>query len=252
LKIKLFLNTIIILLSSYWELPCNGQTQDSTKKNLKNTVHVNISNPLIFGDKYNVIGYERVIKNYQTVILNAGRFSFPKFGSSSDSSMQLQKDYHDKGYHVSVEYRFYLKKENKYTAPRGIYIGPYYAYNYFERENTWVLNTDNFNGELTSDLKLNMHFIGAQIGYQFVFWRRLSLDIIFMGPGVWFFNFKTKLNTTLSDENQALIYQKLNELLNDKFPGYSLAFDNSDFQKSGSVNTGMVGMRIVINAGFRF
>jgi hypothetical protein len=251
-KIRLFYISTFMLIIFLRELPCKAQAQDSTRKIFKNTVHVNISNPMLFGDKYIVVGYERVIKNYQTLSINLGQFSLPKFGSTTDASIQLQKDYHDKGYHVSAEYRIYLKKENKYTAPRGIYIGPYYAYNYFERENQWHLNTADYTGDLTTNLSLSMNFIGAQLGYQFVFWKRISLDMIFMGPGIWFYNFKTKLNTTLSPEDEALLFQKLNDILNDKFPGYSFAINSSNFQKTGSVNTSSVGMRILINLGFRF
>ena len=61
--------------------PCSGQKKDSVKvyKNLKNTVRINLTNPLIFGEKFNVLGYERVINDYQTASIGMGRFSFPKF-----------------------------------------------------------------------------------------------------------------------------------------------------------------------------
>ncbi len=49
----------------------------------------------------------------------------------------------------------------------------------------------NYSGELISELSLNMHLVGIQLGYQFVFWDRLTLDVVFMGPGLWFFDMKT-------------------------------------------------------------
>jgi len=55
---------IFLLLIEWWGLSCNGQ--EDTVRTLKNTVLINVSNPLIFGSRYKVIGYERVIKDYQT------------------------------------------------------------------------------------------------------------------------------------------------------------------------------------------
>jgi hypothetical protein len=252
LKIKLHFNSLIILSITFGLLPCNGQVQDSTKKSYKNTVYINVTNPLIFGSKYNVLGYERILKNSQSVSVNFGRFALPKFGQDISNELQLQNDYKDKGYHVSFEYRWYIKKENKYPAPRGIYIGPYYAYNYFERKNTWYLNTNTYIGDLKSDLKMNMNFVGFQMGYQFVFWKRLSIDMVFMGPGVWFFDLKTKMSTTLDPDDQALLLEKLNQKLNDKIPGYNLVFSDGEIKKTGSSRSGKLGLRLVLNVGFRF
>jgi hypothetical protein len=232
--------------------PCNGQIQDSTKKYLKNTIYVNITNPMLFGSGYNVIGYERVFKNNQSISINTGRFVLPKFINPGTNTVQLQSSYKDKGYHLSLEYRFYLKKENKYKAPRGIYIGPYYVYNYFDRSNTWTLNTTNFSGNLNTDITVNMHLVGAQIGYQFVFWNRVSLDLLFMGPGEWFFNIKTKMSTSLSEEDQAQLFEKIDSILSEKFPGYDHLIGGDEFKKHGSTTSSSLGLRYLINIGFRF
>ena len=80
-----------------------------------------------------------MIKDYQTASINIGRTAFPKFAFLSDT-LGLEEFQDDKGFNLSVDYRFYLKKENKNKAPRGAYIGPYYSYNYFSRDLTWDLN----------------------------------------------------------------------------------------------------------------
>ena len=85
---------------------------------------------MLFSWKFNVIGYERVIKDYQTASINIGRTAFGDFLFNSDS-LEVIDQKHDKGFNLSLDYRFYLQKENKYRAPRGIYIGPYYSYNHF-------------------------------------------------------------------------------------------------------------------------
>jgi hypothetical protein len=238
----------MVVCMVYWTIPCSAQKD--TVKNFKNTIHINITNPMLFGDKYNVIGYERVFKNNQSVSFGMGRFSLPGFGFIDYDSLELKKGYSEKGFTFIAEYRFYLKKENKYSAPRGIYVGPYYSYNYLERTNSWSLN--NVSNNLETNMKFNANLVGAQMGYQFVFWNRLSLDLVFMGPGVWFYSIKTKISTTLDAEQEALLFEKINELLAAKLPGHEITINPGDKQKTGSFHTTSGGWRYLIQLGFRF
>lgn len=107
------------------------------KKVRKNTILINITNPLLISKRFQIIGYERVLPHNQSVTLNLGTFSIPKFGGSRAESLGLNTDYKDKGFHFSTDYRFYLTKENKHAAPRGVYLAPYYTYNHLNRENSW-------------------------------------------------------------------------------------------------------------------
>jgi hypothetical protein len=230
---------------------CQAQVSDSIPF-YKNIIRLNLSNPVLFGIKNNVIGYERILKNSQSFSVNMGRFSFPKFEPFIRDSFQLQKNYSDKGFHFSMDYRWYLQKENKYSPPRGFYIGPYYAYNYLERENYWVVNTNSYTGELISDLSVNMHLIGVQLGCQFVMWKRLTLDVIFMGPGLWYFNVKSKTSSVLDPDESELVYQQLDEQLQENVPGYGQYIDGNEFSEKGTARTGKFGYRYLVNLGFRF
>ena len=221
------------------------------KKELKNTIWINVFNPII-DSKYVVFGYERVLKNNQTFTFNLGRFSLPKFTLVDLDNLGLTNEYKDVGINTSVDYRFYLGKLNKYKAPRGVYLAPYYSFNYFSRENKWILNTDSFDGEVVTDLTLQIHTLGGQLGYQFVFWRRLAVDLVLIGPGVGFYGFNVKLDTTLEPDDESLFFQKLNEALSEKFPGYDLVIESGDFEKKGSANTTTLGFRYMIHIGFRF
>ncbi|HSH20929.1 MAG TPA: hypothetical protein VLA03_10775, partial [Draconibacterium sp.] len=146
------------------------------KKERKNTIHINITNPLLISNKYQTIGYERILPHNQSFTVNVGTFSLPRFtnGRLADS-LGLNTASKDKGFHFSTDYRFYLTKENKYSAPRGVYLAPYYTYNHLGRENSW--NIDGHVDKVYTDLKLNIHTIGAEMGYQFVFWDRIALDL---------------------------------------------------------------------------
>ena len=239
-----------VLALGLFPLPGNGQA-DSVKQ-LKNTIRINITNPMIFGSKYNVLGYERVITKHQTASINMGRFAFPKFRSFDYDSIGLTDDYHDKGFNMSFDYRFYLKKENKHLAPRGVYIGPYYAYNYFSRELNWDLNTTNFTGEIKSVIDLTANLVGVQLGYQFVLWNRLSIDMILLGPSVWFFKLKTDFESTLSPEDESMLLEKINEMLEEKFPGKDLVVTGGNFEAQKTTTTQTPGFRYMITLGFRF
>jgi hypothetical protein len=232
-------------------LPGQAQVTDSTT-GYKNVIRLNLSNPLLFGIKNNIVGYERILKKNQSFSVNMGRFSFPKFEPVFRDSFQLQKNFKDKGFHFSIDYRWYLFRENKYDAPRGLFIGPYYAYNYLYRENYWEVNLSSYSGELISDLTVNMHLVGIQLGCQFTVWKRLTLDVIFMGPGVWFFDVKTRMNTSLNSNEPELFYQELNKQMQAKIPGYNQIIDNNEFGKKGSARTGAFGYRYLVNLGYRF
>lgn len=234
-------------------LACSAFSVFGQSDGRKNTVYVNLTNPLIFGDKAFIVGYERTIGKHQSFTFNIGRMSLPAFGSGSNSdSLKLQKNSNDKGFHISADYRFYLAKENKYEAPRGVYIGPFYSFNSFSRSNQWVLNSEDFDGNVNSDLSLSFHTIGAELGYQFIFWKRVALDFVLLGPGLGMYKIKADLNTTLSPDEESLFFEKLNGYLGDKIPGYNLVIKEGEFQKNGSVNTTTAGFRYMINIGFRF
>lgn len=243
-----FITAVLVLLSSTFAFA----QKDSIS--FKNTVRINITNPLIFGDGAWILGYERTIGEHQSFSVNIGRASFPGFNiiNYDSTGIDLKKDFTDRGFNFSADYRFYPAKENKYPAPRGVYFGPFYSYNYFNRINQWTLNTNAFQSDLETDLTLNMHTIGIELGYQFVFWKRLSLDLILIGPGVTFYNIKASFNTSLTPDEESLFFGKLNDLLEDKFPGYDQIINGSGFKETGTMRSTTLGFRYMIMVGFRF
>ncbi len=219
----------------------------------KNTIKVNITNPLIFGSKAYIFGYERVIGKHQSFSIGIGRMSVPGFGKGpSGDSVSLQTNTNEKGFHLSGEYRFYLSKENKYDAPRGVYIGPYFSHNHFSRDNSWILNTTSFQGNVNTKLALNINTFGAEMGYQFVLWKRLAIDFVLLGPGVGVYSIRATLNTTLDAEQKELFFQRLNDYLGNKIPGYNSVIDEGEFKRNGSVKTTTFGFRYMVNLGYRF
>jgi hypothetical protein len=259
---------MIVLFSSFF-LKGNGQektasdsllkitSENSTvpakeKKVRKNTILINLSNPMLISNQFQILGYERVLPNNQSFTVNLGMFSIPKFTGKLADSLGLNTDYKDRGFHFSTDYRFYLKKENKYAAPRGVYLAPYYTYNHLNRENSWNFENDGLINKVYTDLTLNIHTIGAELGYQFIFWDRVALDLILMGPGFGFYSVKAELGTNLDPDKESELFDKLNEILADKIPGYDKVIEAGEFSKKGTYNTEGIGFRYLVRVGYRF
>lgn len=247
-SVSIFVFALFISQISY------GQDTLSVKKARKNLIKVNITNPMLFGKDCYIVGYERTIGNHQSFSINVGRFALPKlFSVGNDSIKDIYSDVNtNRGLSLSGDYRFYLSKENKYNSPHGIYIGPYFARNSFTRAFEVEVNPDDPTAQFNADLKLGITTLGFQMGYQFIFWDRLSLDMMLFGPGLSAYKIKVNVNTTLDAEKEAEFFQKINDKLEEKIPGYSLVARPGEFVKTGNFNTTNAGYRYMIMIGFRF
>jgi hypothetical protein len=243
--------TIILLLILTISVQNVFSQKDSTEhKVLKNTVRFNLTNPLIFGKSY-IIGYERVVGPSQSFAINIGTFSFPKVGSLDlGSSYNISNTTDVGGFNISGEYRFYQSKLNHYDAPRGVYIGPYVAYNKTHRSIT--MTSTGVVGQFDAGYKFSVATLGFQLGYQFVFWNRVSLDMILFGPGISGYSFKTELSTTLDPAKEAELFQKINDALAQKIPGWDKVIAPGEMHKNDTFNTTSAGFRYMFMVGFRF
>jgi hypothetical protein len=248
---------IILFVMIHAGLLQTASAQETKKEDRQrmNTVHINITNPLIFGSGSIVVGYERLLKSKKhSITINIGLTSFPDFGLiETDSLKHLSKLKDQKGFNVSADYRFYLLKENKHPAPRGVYIGPYYSYNYFGNHNSWeIKNSNGSTAIVNSEVKLNVHTIGFEFGYQFIFKDRISLDMVLLGPGVGTYSFKTGFSNNLSDAAKQKILEALDGALAEKFPGYGIIVNEEEFKKTGATDRTTIGYRYMVQLGFRF
>jgi len=227
---------------------------NSQNKQYKNVIRYNISNPLLFGfDRYVVLGYERIVNDDQSFSINVGRASLPRLVEINTDSFHLNKDTKNSGYNLSLDYRFYLEKENKYAAPHCLYIGPFYSYNHFDRDNSWTLTHENGNNELvTTNTKFDIQTFGFELGYQFIFWKRLTLDLVLVGPGVADYKLKTTIDQDLAADNKQQLQDAIEQLLTQKFPGMNYVFADKEFKADGTIGTWSVGYRYLIHIGFAF
>jgi len=235
---------------------CTAQVQNDSMTKMrpyKNVIRYNLSSALVFGfGHYVVLGYERIIKPNQSFSLNVGWVSLPKLISINTDSFSVQKDKKSSGVNASVDYRFYLAKQNKYSAPHGVYIGPYYSYNNFTRENEWLYKRSGGSSHVTSSSTFNINTIGFEFGYQLILWKRLALDFVMVGPGYGFYNYKVTFDTSVSPENKEQLLDGLKQLLTQKFPGMNFVFADKEINADGVLKANKLGYRYIIHIGFAF
>ena len=234
-----------------------AQSTDSSKSNakqFKNVFRYNLSGALIFGFSRNIVfGYERVIGKNQSISVNFGKVAFPELVSFSTDSISVSKDIKNSGTNFSIDWRFYLSKENRYLTPHGIYIGPYYSYNAFNRENNFTLQRASGATELiTTKLDFDIHTIGAEMGYQFVLWKRLALDFVLIGPGISSYKLTAKYEGSFSEKDRERLHKAIEQLITQKFPGMNFVLGDKELNANGLVDTWDFGFRYLIHIGFLF
>jgi hypothetical protein len=226
---------------------------DSSLRMNKNVIRYNLSGALLFGvDKYIVLGYERVISPRKSISVNFGTAAMPKLFSVVTDSFQTKRSGDRKGYNVSIDYRFYLTKENKFDAPHGVYIGPYYSYNHFSDELEWIhTNTTNSN-VVNTNSSFNINTIGFEVGYQFIIGRHFAIDMIMVGPGIGFYKYHAKIASNVTEAQKQQLREALKQTLTQKFPGMNFVFQDQQLDADGVMKTSDIGYRYIVHIGYSF
>lgn len=227
---------------------------DSTKKEYKNVIRYNLSSAVIFGiDKSVIFGYERLVGRTQSFSVNVGANALPRLVEIVTDSFSISRDIKNTGTNLSFDYRFYLPKENKHSTPHGIYIGPFVSYNHFNRENGWLYRPNTSSqSNVTTKTELSIFTVGAEMGYQFVLWKRMTLDMLLIGPGISTYSLNAKIEGNIPEGQKPELREALKQLITQKFPGMNYVFADKELNASGNLGTTALGFRYLIHIGFRF
>lgn len=243
---KNFIYTIGLLIMTAMTAHAQESTETSSRKN---TVKIDLTSHLFFS-KALVLSYERVIKPYQTLVVTAGYQQFQPF-SNFGANIIVTDDRSATGLKLGADYRFYLQKENKYTAPRGVYIGPYLSYLNFN--NTRELEIDNNGTPETAELTTNLNIIniGFQLGYQFVIKDRWTIDMVFVGPSVSNYRINMDLKGSYTGSAEDIQNEIITKLI-DRFPAFEDLINDKSVSGSGKTNSWAYGYRYQLQVGYRF
>jgi hypothetical protein len=237
-----------------------GQTTDSTNQKLilppyhRNVIKFNPTPMLLFGNVRNItFSYERMIKDNQSVALQVGYLDFK--GIFTDTVADIIKftgNQNQPGMNLSLDYRYYPFARNRRPAPDGVYIGGYASYYGFKLENNFdILHTTlDQNGQIKGTL--NVVNIGVDLGYQFIFWKRLSLDLLVFGPSVNITASRGTIEGNLNEDELNNIDEELIQKIVDKFPVLGEIFGSENLSFSNKKTKFGTGFRYSISVGFHF
>jgi hypothetical protein len=215
----------------------------------RNVVKLDITSHWLYRNAYNV-SYERITLPNQSFVVTVGYQEFPRT-SSLGSRVGVKADNDRNGYKYGGEYRFYLKKENKFAAPRGVYIGPYIAYNGFKNNRLIEVDNDGVKEEATLNSKLGILNVGFQVGYQFVIKNRFTIDLVFVGPSISHYKYTAELGGNYTFDKEDITNEIILDLI-DRFPALDDVLSEGEIERKGKLDTWSFGYRYQLHVGYYF
>ena len=185
----------VILFTCF--LSVNGQKKDSTlkgadpvstekdsakvllSKDFRNVIKLNPTPMMLWNNQNVTFSYERVLKNKkQSVTAGIGYLVFNPLIKDTIADIFKIGSRKKYGLNLSFEYRFYMMKRNSRPVPDGLYLALFFSTYLYHFENG-IYNVNNNNGDII-DLTGGFYAfnLGGALGYQFVFWKRVTLDLI--------------------------------------------------------------------------
>jgi len=241
-----FLILVFVLLSG---LTTVAQEQEPSLSIRRNTIKLDVTSYWLFRQAV-VVSYERVISNKHSYAIIAGFQRLPA-QSLLGGRIGVVRETIATGFKAGGEYRFYLAKENKYAAPHGVYIGPYFSYNNFHNGRDVEVNNNGTIEPAHVSSEFNILNFGVQLGYQFVINDRWTLDLSFMGPSISNYRAKLELSGNYTFDPDDISNEILEDLIN-RFPGLNDLLAGGSLVSQGKAETWAYGYRYQIQVGYRF
>jgi hypothetical protein len=257
----LFLATMILTLSHLQAQEKNDTIDKKKKKEKpvlltpyhKNVIKFNPTPMLLFADVRNItFSYERMINKDMSLALQVGYLLFPRVITDTVAHLITLSEGSKKGINLSFDYRYYPFSRNRRPAPDGLYLGGYLSYYGFQFKNNFdiLYTTVDQNGSITG--KLNVVNLGLELGYQFIFWKRLSLDLLLFGPSLSYYQGNLDIQGNLDEDELANLNQELVDKLLARFPSLKELFSEDGLKFTGNRTNFGLGFRYSIQLGFHF
>lgn len=217
-----------------------------------NVIKYNPTTWLLWNSQNFTFSYERLINRHQSATISIGRLVFSPLVGDTVLNLLAITDRKKSGINFSVEYRFYLGKRNGRPAPDGVYIAPYYAFYGYQFTDKIDIMRTNIDSAGQIHGKYYAHNLGVQLGYQFIFWKRLSLDFLMFGPSIAYYGGETNITGNLSTEELRHLNEEFYDKLIAKFPAAKNLFVDHTFEHGGQLKFISMGLRYAIQIGFHF
>ena len=218
----------------------------------KNVIKFDPTPMFLWSWKNLTFSYERILNPKRSISLTLGYLEFPSLFKDTIGSLLAITSREKYGINVALEYRFYLGKRNSRPIPDGVYLAPFASYyGYHFKNNVDVMHTTLDSAGAVKG-NFNIFNVGVELGYQFVFWKRLTLDFVLIGPAMSYYvggvDISGNINLDQLQEINADLYNKLKE----KYPLIGDFVVNKSFKQNGKLNLFSVGFRYLVQIGFHF
>ncbi len=222
------------------------------EKSHPNTIKLNISAPFVYNNAL-MGSYERVLSPHTSFTIYGGYCEFPSPSIIADNAnLKFINNKQKSGFAIGADYRFYLVGENKYAAPRGVYLAPFISYYSFTNARSLTYTDSDTTTQLEGKFGANFFNVGASLGYQFVIKKRFVIDMVLFGPSFTAYKFSAKLQGYISGDNLTQAQKDILNALKDKFPFLKNLADNKEVSTDGITKFGSIGFRYSISIGYRF
>ena len=245
---------IAVLLASPFFL--SAQKPDSATY-IKQPVHKNVikfnPTPMLLWSGNNItFSYERILNPKQSIAITLGYLEFPRIFKDTIGNLVSITGRSKYGINVALEYRFYLSKRNSRPIPDGIYLAPFASYYGYHFKNTFDVVHTSLDSLGTIKGNFYVFNLGVELGYQFVFWKRLTLDFVLLGPSISYYGGTVDIGGNISSEQAQEIRTDLYNKLVEKYPKIADFVVNKSFKQNGKLDLFSVGFRYLIQVGFHF
>jgi hypothetical protein len=218
-----------------------------------NSIKLNLTSNVLYSPSI-ILSYERTLNEHSTLVFEAGNVRLPSLGGIYPLGLKEINETKKTGFMVAADYRMYFRRENKFTAPHGLYWGPYASYYSFKNER--LLSTDDTTvatGELNFITTIQATSLGVNLGYQFSLWKdRIVIDMLMFGPSFTYYKAKLRLDGDIDVNEQNQYLQDLLNFMIDSFPVIKDLVENQEISSNGTADLFFAGYRYSVKAGFRF
>jgi hypothetical protein len=200
---------------------------------------------MLFDELRNItFSYERLIKKSKSVSVQLGYLVVPQvIEDTLFNSILLNKDSR-KGINIAFDYRVYPFSRNRRPAPDGLYYGGYISFLGTSSENRGKLMDTPEEDIIILNARMNMINLGFELGYQFIFAKKFSIDLLMFGPSISGYWGNLDVTGNLASDLSNKIDEELAAKLKERFPaiGYLFSDENATFSTS----------KIVVSSWFRY
>ena len=247
---------LIISLFALTPLHLSAGNNDSLR-HIPEPIHKNVikfnPTPMLLWSKKNVtLSYERILNRKQSIALTLGYLEFPSLFKDTIANLVALTSRNKYGINAALEYRFYLMKRNARPIPDGLYISPFlsfYGYKFKNAVDVIPLSVDSAG---LVEGKFYVFNAGIELGYQFVFWKRLTLDFVLVGPSISYYGGEVNISGNINLEDLQEINADLYEKLKEKYPLIGDFVINKSFKQNGKLDLFSIGFRYLVQIGFHF